>query len=152
MSSPASSLLFFALFGAVLVLLAASWRAAMRALERANGAEWGGKWLDRLDGLNRIFCRRYHRLSAECLPLPEQGPALLVANHCSGLDPLLPIAASRRPLRFIIATEQYHRFGLEWLFRAVGCIPVDRRGRPERAFRDALKALRAGETAIPTAH
>jgi 1-acyl-sn-glycerol-3-phosphate acyltransferase len=128
-----------------LVLVIFFWRAALRALDRANGADWGGKWLNRLDGLNRIFCRRYHRLSAECLPLPGQGPALLVANHCSGLDPLLLIAASRRPLRFIIAAEQYHRFGLEWLFRAVGCIPVDRSRRPERAFRAAMQALRAGE-------
>ena len=129
----------------LLFLLAFAWRAAMGALDRANCADWGGKWLNRLDGLNRIFCRHYHRLSAECLPLPESGPALLAANHCSGLDPLLLMAASRRPLRFIIAKEQYQRFGLQWLFRAVGCIPVDRVARPERAFREALKALRAGE-------
>ncbi|HLP31136.1 MAG TPA: lysophospholipid acyltransferase family protein [Geothrix sp.] len=129
----------------LLALLVFAWRAAMRALDRAAGADWGGKWVNRIDGLNRIFCRRWHRLSAECLPLPESGPALLVANHISGLDPLLLIAASRRPLRFIIAKEQYHRFGLEWLFRAAGCIPVDRSERPERAFREALRVLKAGE-------
>jgi 1-acyl-sn-glycerol-3-phosphate acyltransferase len=115
------------------------------ALDREYRADWGNKWLNRIDGLNRLFCRRYHRLSAECLPLPEHGPAVLVANHTSGLDPFLLIAASRRPLRFLIAEEQYRRFGLQWLFRAAGCIPVDRKGRPERAFREALKALREGE-------
>jgi 1-acyl-sn-glycerol-3-phosphate acyltransferase len=61
------------------------------------------------------------------------------------LDPLLLIAAADRPLRFIIAREQYVRPCLHWLFRAVGCIPVDRKGRPERALREALAALRAGE-------
>lgn len=134
----------------VAVLLAAlllGWlgHRALRALDRAHLADWGGRWTNRIDGLNRLFCHRFHRLSADCLPLPDSGPALVVANHLSGLDPLLLIAASRRPLRFIIAAEQYHRFGLTWLFRLAGCIPVDRSGRPERAFREALKALAAGE-------
>lgn len=101
--------------------------------------------MNRLDGLNRLFCRHYHRLHGERIELPSDGPAILVSNHISGLDPLLMLAASRRRLRFIIATEQYHRFGLQWLFRAVGCIPVDRSGRPERAFREALRVLREGE-------
>jgi len=128
----------------LLLILAAGW-LLLRGLERASEADWGNRWLNRLDGLNRLFCRHVHGLETAHLNLPDDGPALLAANHVSGLDPLLLIAASRRPLRFIIASEQYHRFGLEWLFRAVGCIPVDRTGRPERAFREALKALRAGE-------
>lgn len=98
-----------------------------------------------LDGFNRWFCQSYHRMPETHSPLPPQGPAVVVANHVSGLDPLLMIAASDRPLRFLIAREQYHRFGFEWLFRAVGCIPVDRQGRPERALRAAYAALRAGE-------
>jgi 1-acyl-sn-glycerol-3-phosphate acyltransferase len=116
-----------------------------RRCEAANQVDWGKPWLNRLDGLNRIFCRRYHRLRCDPIPLPDQGPAILVSNHVSGLDPLLMIAASRRPLRFLIAQEQYHRFGLNRLYRAIGCIPVDRSGRPEKAFREARKALAAGE-------
>jgi 1-acyl-sn-glycerol-3-phosphate acyltransferase len=34
---------------------------------------------------------------------------------------------------------------LHWLFRAIGCIPVDRAARPEQALRAALRALQAGE-------
>ena len=79
------------------------------------------------------------------LPLPQHGPAILVANHISGLDPLLMAALSRRPLRFLIAREQYQRFGLRWLFRAIGCIPVDRQRSPEKALRAAFKVLRQGE-------
>jgi 1-acyl-sn-glycerol-3-phosphate acyltransferase len=120
------------------------WRL-WNASGEANVTDWGRPWINRLDGFNRLFCRYYHRLSAECIYLPESGPAIVAANHISGLDPLLLIAASRRPLRFIVASEQYHRFGLTWLFRAGGCIPVDRKGRPERAFRAALKALEEGE-------
>ena len=127
---------------AVLLLLAV-W--LLRSLGRAAGADWGGPWRNRLDGFNRIFCYRYQRLESDGLQLPENGPAIVVANHISGIDPFLLIASSKRPIRFIIAKEQYHRFGLEWMFRAAGCIPVDRKGKPERAFRAALKALRDGE-------
>jgi 1-acyl-sn-glycerol-3-phosphate acyltransferase len=136
--------LMTALFALGLLLAAlAAW--GWLRLERHAGADWGSRHLNRLDGLNRLFCRRFHRLRPEPLALPATGPALVVANHVSGLDPLLLIAASPRPLRFIIAKEQYQRFGLQWLFRAVGCIPVDRRGRPERALREAVRALAAGE-------
>ena len=55
------------------------------------------------------------------------------------------IAASRRPLRFVIAAEQYERYGFSWLYKAVGCIPVERSARPEKALRAALRALQQGE-------
>lgn len=130
---------------ALLLLAAVLWRPFMRRLEAASEADWGARWLNRLDGLNRIFCRRFHRFRFAPVPLNGRGPALLASNHVSGLDPLLLVAACRRPVRFIIAEEQYRRFGFTWFFRAIGCIPVDREARPARAFRAALKALRAGE-------
>ena len=79
------------------------------------------------------------------LPLPRSGPAIVVANHVSGLDPLLLVSASRRPLRFIVAREQYRRPELKWLLRAMGCIPVDRERQPQKALRHALRSLREGE-------
>lgn len=128
------------LASSLVVLLGYLWHVSGKACE----VEWEHGWMNHLDGFNRLFCRKYHRLGGDRIDLPAEGPAILVANHISGLDPLLMLAASRRKLRFIIATEQYRRFGLQWLFRAVGCIPVDRTGRPERAFREALRALQEG--------
>ncbi len=127
-----------------LLLVVLAWRSVAYRLDRANGADWGGKWLNRLDGLNRIFCRRYHGLEADTIHLPATGGALLAANHLSGLDPMLMIASCPRPVRFMIATEQYHRRSLHWLFRLIGCIPVDRSGKPEKAFQEALRALEKG--------
>lgn len=126
------------------LLLFFTWRL-IRVCEAANEADWGSKWWNRLDGLNRLFCRHVHKLVAEEIPLPETGGALLVSNHVSGLDPLLMIAACKRPIRFMIAREQYERFGLNWLFRGIGCIPVERSGKAEMSLRAALRALEEGE-------
>lgn len=137
--------------GAWSILLAAGvlvvwllWRL-LRACEAANEADWGGPWLNRLDGLNRLFCRHFHRLPKRPLELPRTGPVLVASNHVSGLDPLLLIAACHRPLRFIIAREEYERWWLTWLFRAIGCIPVDRKGNPRRAWYAARRVLETGE-------
>jgi 1-acyl-sn-glycerol-3-phosphate acyltransferase len=127
------------------VLLWALWRWGVRSCELANVADWGNPWLNRLDGLNRIFCRRFHRLEHDTIALPPDGPALVVANHVSGLDPLLMFAASPRPLRFLIAREQYDRWYLKWLFRVIGCIPVERERNPRAALKAARQALAAGE-------
>lgn len=113
---------------------------------RYSEADWGSAWwVKPLDGLNRIFCRSVHKLQHDEIRLPDKGAALLACNHVSGLEPLLIIAACKRPIRFLIAREQYERFGLHWLFKGIGAIPVERRGRPENALREALRALAAGE-------
>jgi 1-acyl-sn-glycerol-3-phosphate acyltransferase len=111
---------------------------------RASEVDWGGRWTNVIDGWFRLFCKGYHRLQYEPLQLPPSGPAIVVCNHVSGLDPFLMIAATDRPLHFLIATEQYHRFGLTWLFKRAGCIPVDRERRPEKALKHALGALENG--------
>lgn len=128
-----------------LVALWFGWRWALKKCEAANVADWGGRWINRLDGLNRLFCRHFHRLGRQAIPLPVQGGAVVVSNHVSGLDPLLLIAASSRPLRFLIAREEYERWWLTWLFRAVGCIPVERAQNPRAAFAEAQRQLQAGE-------
>ena len=117
----------------------------VRACKKANKTDWGSSVLNILEGMNRIFCQRYHRLNEVTIPLNESGPAIVVSNHISGLDPMLMIASSPRPLRFLIAREQYERFGFKWLFKAVGCIPIDRSKQADNAMRLAIKALEAGE-------
>lgn len=111
----------------------------------AMKVDWGKPAINWIDGLVRLLCRIVHRLPSTEIPLPQQGGALVVANHVSGLDPFLLIASTRRPLRFLIAREEYERPYLNWLFKASGCIPVDRSGNPELALRQALKALKKGE-------
>ncbi len=120
---------------------------------RYSEADWGQGWWKRpLDGFNRIAARHFHRLQHDPLPVPAEGAAIVVCNHVSGLEPLLMIAACKRPLRFLIAREEYERFGLQWLFKGIGAIPVERRGRPENALREAIRALQAGEVIVLFPH
>lgn len=129
----------------LLVFLIALFFWFVRLCHKATVVDWGHGWVNFLDGFLRIFIRSYHRFKYQPIPLPEKGPALLVANHISGLDPLLMVAACKRPVRFLIAQEQYDRFGLNWIYKQIGCIPVQRGGRVDKAFRAALQALEQGE-------
>jgi 1-acyl-sn-glycerol-3-phosphate acyltransferase len=131
----------------VILILLAAWqvRLFLRACRKANRVNWGKDLMNLIDGFNRIFCYSYHRLNVLRLRIPSSGPAVVVSNHISGIDANLLIASARRPLRFLIAREEYERFGFTWLYDAARCIPVDRERNPERALRAALRALENGE-------
>lgn len=131
----------------ILVAVGLFWR--LKRIGAKHGkADWGGSFLNHLDGLMRLFSARFHRLEHESLPVPETGGAIIAANHLSGVDPILLSAASPRPLRFVIATEQYRHPLLRWFYDLIGCIPVDRTGSPEKAFYSARRALAEGELVV----
>jgi len=112
---------------------------------KANRVDWKHPVVNCIDGWMRIYARRFHRMQHDEMNIPESGGVLVVCNHVSGLDPLVLMTACERPLRFMIATEEYNRPVLNRLFRIVGCIPVERQSRPEVAFRAAIQALEQGE-------
>ena len=39
--------------------------------------------------------------------IPETGPAVLICNHVSFIDPVVVMGAVRRPIRFIIVITSY---------------------------------------------
>ncbi len=112
---------------------------------KANKANWGFWLTNVIDGWIRIYCRRFHRLEMSPIAIPSNGGAIIVANHASGVDPFVLIAATERPLHFLIAKEEYERFGLTWLFKMAGCIPVDRSGRVDKAFREVIRRINDGD-------
>lgn len=136
------NLIFWLLLVVALLILGTYLGAKAR---KYNHVDWGSKRLNFVDGLCRAYCVKFHRLKLEKFDLPKSGGAILISNHVSGVDPLLLIAACDRPIRFMIAKEEYERFGLNWLFKGAGCIPVDRTGRADIAFRQAKRALKNGE-------
>ncbi|TLS78383.1 1-acyl-sn-glycerol-3-phosphate acyltransferase [Mariprofundus erugo] len=97
-----------------------------------------------LRGINRAFCRGWHRLSSVGQRLPD-GPVILVGNHLCGLDPLLIQASVNRPLSFLMARDYYRKMWyLRWGFDLVGAIPVSPGGANRHAVREAIDVVRAG--------
>lgn len=86
-------------------------------------------------------------------PFPDDGPALIIANHRTPVDPLIlwmnhhlgPHGEREmRPISFLMAREYYEVNGLRWLVRAVRSIPVDRSGQDMGPAREALRLLKNG--------
>ncbi|HZK82792.1 MAG TPA: lysophospholipid acyltransferase family protein, partial [Humisphaera sp.] len=95
---------------------------------------------------NLAFTRLYHDLRVCRRPsLPRIGPAILVCNHTSGLDPLLLQSCCKRLVIWMMAKEYYDLKPMGWVFRQVQAIPVERNGRDMGATRSALRALERGQ-------
>lgn len=100
--------------------------------------------------LARIFLRTWHRARVEMAAperagqaIPMQGGLIVVANHVSGIDPVIVQAWFPRPIRWMMERGQ-----MAWvarrLWRALRVIPVDPAGGTS-ALRESLRALSAGE-------
>lgn len=81
--------------------------------------------------------------------IPETGPAVIAANHVSYVDWMFILAASPRPIRFVIFAPIYYSPALNWLFRMAKAIPIDgEKANPKafaKAFDDIASALDKGE-------
>ncbi len=81
--------------------------------------------------------------------LPEEGPALLVCNHVSFMDPLILMANLRRPARFVMYYKIFNIPVLHFVFKTAKAIPIA--GQKEdpavlhKAFEDVDAALADGE-------
>ncbi len=130
----------------IVILIIFSFLAIFVAIgNRHNGANWGHPLTNVLDGWLRLYCKKFHRQGDIKIELPDIKQLIIACNHVSAIDPFLLITATGRPIRFMIAKEEYERPILNRMFKAAGCIPVDRAGRVEGAFRSALRAIKAGE-------
>ena len=81
--------------------------------------------------------------------IPSVGAAILVCNHVSFIDPVLLMAASPRPIRFLMDHQIFRNPVLGWFFRLAKAIPIaPQREDPvtyERAFERARQVLADGE-------
>ena len=81
--------------------------------------------------------------------IPTQGAAILVCNHVSFVDAILLMAASPRPIRFIMDHRIFRIPVLGWLFRLAKAIPIAPQSEDlavyERAFEEARRVLDEGD-------
>ena len=75
--------------------------------------------------------------------IPTQGAAILVCNHVSFIDAVLLMAASPRPIRFIMDHNIFKVPVLGWLFRLAKAIPIAPRTQDPHAYEAAFDAAAA---------
>ncbi|AXF85628.1 Lysophospholipid transporter LplT [Ephemeroptericola cinctiostellae] len=56
--------------------------------------------------------------------IPASGAAIMVANHVSFVDALFLMAASPRPIRFVMDSQIFKIPVLSWLFKKLDAIPI----------------------------
>jgi len=100
--------------------------------------------------LSWILVNTLYRIKVEGADnVPDEGPALLVCNHVSYMDPLIVGACVHRPPRFVMYYKIFNIPVLSFIFRTAKAIPIA--GRKEdaallaRAFEEVDRALAAGE-------
>ena len=81
--------------------------------------------------------------------IPTQGAALLACNHVSLVDPVLLMAASPRPIVFVMDHRIFKMPVLGWIFKMAGAIPIAPHAEDpaiyDAAFERAAQVLRDGD-------
>ncbi|HEV7715307.1 MAG TPA: MFS transporter [Steroidobacteraceae bacterium] len=100
--------------------------------------------------LSWLLIHIIYRLRVQGLEkIPDNGPALLICNHVSFVDPIVISAACRRPVRFIMEASIFRIPVLNTIFRGMKAIPVaPAKEDPEvyeRAFAVVAQELRDGQ-------
>jgi 1-acyl-sn-glycerol-3-phosphate acyltransferase len=80
--------------------------------------------------------------------VPRRGPALLVANHSSVLDPPLIAGMTPRPVTFLAKAELFEVPLFGGLIRRLGARPLRRDGGDPAALRTALRLLEEGRVLL----
>ncbi|MBP8298301.1 MAG: MFS transporter [Burkholderiales bacterium] len=81
--------------------------------------------------------------------IPDEGPAVIVCNHVSFVDALIIMAASPRPVRFVMDHQIFKIPVLAFVFRTARAIPIaPAKENPvllEQAYDEVARALAAGD-------
>lgn len=79
---------------------------------------------------------------------PEEGAALVCANHQSYFDPVLVGLACDRRLNYLARASLFHVPFLKHLIRFLDAIPIDREGTGLAGLKETLKRLKRGEMVL----
>ena len=75
--------------------------------------------------------------------IPNKGPAVVVCNHVSYLDPVILAASVRRPMRFVMWYKIFQIPGLNFIFRTMKAIPIAGAREDEEIMDAAFEAVDA---------
>ncbi|HEX5045472.1 MAG TPA: lysophospholipid acyltransferase family protein [Candidatus Polarisedimenticolaceae bacterium] len=77
--------------------------------------------------------------------VPARGPALLVSNHLSFMDPVVLQGALARPIHYLMTARLYRDRRWQWFYRLFDTVPVTLGSGNFKALAEAAARLRAGE-------
>src|SRR5262245_22731145 len=81
--------------------------------------------------------------------MPRRGPALVLANHASYLDPVIVGLGVRRPLCYLARKSLFKNPLLAALMRSLGAVPLDQDSVGAReGLRVSIDLLQAGRALI----
>src|SRR4051812_6765267 len=80
--------------------------------------------------------------------IPRTGPALLVANHQSFLDPVAIGLATPRRLSYLARKTLFTNRYFGGLLQAVNCVPIDQEGVGKEGMQAILDRLKAGRAVL----
>lgn len=102
-----------------------------------------------LKAIGTLLLRLFLRLESHGREhVPGSGPALLVSNHSSFLDPVLVGVSTPRRLHFMAKAELFDVPVLNLVLRRLPVMPVRRDGADPSALRLALRVLEEGHAIL----
>ncbi|MGI9517739.1 MAG: lysophospholipid acyltransferase family protein [Pirellulaceae bacterium] len=79
---------------------------------------------------------------------PDNGGALVCANHQSNLDPPLVGMLSNRRMNYLAKKSLFTKQPLKWVIEHLDAIPIDRNGMGLGGIKETIRRLRRGEQVL----
>lgn len=95
-------------------------------------------------GIGTVIATIMYRVTAFHRERLPAGGFLLLPNHLTWVDAIVLQLACPRPIRFVVFEEIYNQRWLNWIFRAVGALPISSK-RAKDAVKAASEAIQRGE-------
>ena len=90
--------------------------------------------------LSTLFKLWYHPTIIGKENIPKDGRLIIAGNHIHIFDPIL-VGSSMKRRMYSLAKKELFSSGFGFFFRAVGCIPIDRKSKNEEARRISEECL-----------
>lgn len=95
-------------------------------------------------GIGTVIATIFYRVTAFHRERLPAGGFLLLPNHLTWVDAIVLQLGCPRTIRFVIFEEIYNQRWLNWIFRAVGALPISSK-RAKDAVKAASEAIQRGE-------
>ena len=90
--------------------------------------------------LSTLFKLWYHPKIIGKENIPKDGRLIIAGNHIHIFDPILVGSSTKRRM-YSLAKQELFKGGFGFFFKAVGCIPIDRKSKNEESKQKAIEVL-----------